>query len=138
MRIAVGRLDLSAFAGLDAFRLKHILIRDAAYDSIPIEVRARMSVVRSKDLDVIRLELLQDAEEPQRLVVGLPVIADGIQQDVPVRQALPVVELMEGRMSSGASFARDARVLTPGTDAAPPTRLGVPSGSRERTGNDAK
>jgi hypothetical protein len=50
-----------------------------------------MSVVRSKDLDVIRLELLQDAEEPQRLVAGLPGIADGIQQDVPVRQALPVV-----------------------------------------------
>ena len=53
----------------------------------------RFRLVRSKDLDVIRLELAQDAEEPQRLVVGLPAIADGIQQDVPIRQALPLVAL---------------------------------------------
>jgi hypothetical protein len=86
VRIAADRPDLSAFARLDAFGFKHILIRDAAYDSIQGKCGlVCMSVVRSKDLDVIRLELAQDAEEPQRLVVGLPGIADGIQQDVPAR-----------------------------------------------------
>jgi predicted ATPase len=32
--------DQSAFAGQDAFRFRHILIRDAAYDSVPRAVRA--------------------------------------------------------------------------------------------------
>ncbi|HEU4847335.1 MAG TPA: hypothetical protein VFT03_03995, partial [Rubrobacteraceae bacterium] len=34
------RPDLSEFAGQDAFRFKHILIRDAAYESVPRELRA--------------------------------------------------------------------------------------------------
>jgi tetratricopeptide (TPR) repeat protein len=34
------RPDQSAFAGHDAFRFRHILIRDAAYDSVPRAVRA--------------------------------------------------------------------------------------------------
>jgi class 3 adenylate cyclase/tetratricopeptide (TPR) repeat protein len=34
------RPDESAFAGQDAFRFKHILIRDAAYESVPREMRA--------------------------------------------------------------------------------------------------
>jgi hypothetical protein len=95
-----------------------------------------MSVVRSKDLDVIRLELLQDAEEPQRLVVGLLGIADRHSAGCSGSMIFSS-RIMEGRMSFGPSFARDARVLTAGTYAGP-TRRGVPSGSRERMGNNAK
>jgi predicted ATPase/class 3 adenylate cyclase len=36
------RIDRSTFAGEEAFRFRHILIRDAAYDSMPKEVRAQL------------------------------------------------------------------------------------------------
>jgi class 3 adenylate cyclase len=36
------RPDQSAFAGEDAFRFRHILIRDAAYDSVPRATRAEL------------------------------------------------------------------------------------------------
>ena len=47
------RPDRPHFAGEDAFRFRHLLIRDAAYDSLPKEARAhaKLDAVHARELD---------------------------------------------------------------------------------------
>src|SRR5918999_1704927 len=42
MRKELVRPDRSAFSGDEAYRFRHLLIRDAAYDAMPKEARAEM------------------------------------------------------------------------------------------------
>jgi DNA-binding SARP family transcriptional activator/class 3 adenylate cyclase len=57
------RPDRPVFVGEDAYRFRHLLIRDAAYDSIPKEVRARLHERHARWLEVKVGERAAEYEE---------------------------------------------------------------------------
>ena len=59
MRKELIRPDRPHFAGEDAFRFRHLLIRDAAYDSLPKEARAQLHERLADWLEERRSELAE-------------------------------------------------------------------------------
>jgi class 3 adenylate cyclase/tetratricopeptide (TPR) repeat protein len=55
--------EASAFAGQDAFRFSHILVRDAAYDSIPKRVRAELHEAFASWLEGVAGRRMPEYEE---------------------------------------------------------------------------
>ncbi|HEX2051044.1 MAG TPA: adenylate/guanylate cyclase domain-containing protein [Actinomycetota bacterium] len=57
------RPERSAFGGQDAFRFRHALVRDAAYESLPKEVRAELHERFARWLDDVARDRMREYEE---------------------------------------------------------------------------
>jgi class 3 adenylate cyclase/tetratricopeptide (TPR) repeat protein len=128
------RPDPSQFAGEDAFRFRHLLIRDAAYDSLPKEARSQLHELLADWLEERRAELAEIDELVGHHLEQACVYRAEVRpvDDHGRRLALRAAELLAGSGSralgrndvgSAAKLLRRALVLHDENDPAVAVRL---------------
>jgi len=100
----------ATFAGDDAFRFRHLLIRDAAYGSLPKQVRARLHERFANWLDTLPVQLVEQDE-----IVGYH-----LEQAAGYRRELgkpdPAIESLAAKRLGAAGAKALARADPPAAD----------------------